>query len=328
MTSISVVVPVYNEEGNVAKLHSEIEAACEKAGYEYEIIFVNDGSSDRTDEICRTLVPLKYIQFRKNFGQTAAMDAGIKAATKDFIATLDGDGQNDPADIPRMVDYLLEHDLDVVSGWRKNRKDTLMKRFTSRGANFLRYLLVHDGIHDSGCSLKIYRRECFKGVNLYGEQHRFIPAILQMKGFRVGEIVVNHRPRTSGKTKYNWKRTIKGFVDMISVWFWHKYASRPLHLLGGLGMVFGILGGGCGIWSIVLFAQGRKMSNNIIPPILTVFFIIIALLMFVFGLMSEILMKTYYGVHVDTSYSIREIVENKQHRKTMSESGKEDSAAI
>lgn len=312
MIGISVVVPVYNEEGNIAKLHSEIKAACEKAGYEYEIIFVNDGSGDRTDEICRTLVPLKYIQFRKNFGQTAAMDAGIKAATKDFIATLDGDGQNDPTDIPRMVDYLLEHDLDVVSGWRKNRKDTLMKRFTSRGANFLRYLLVHDGIHDSGCSLKIYRRECFKGVNLYGEQHRFIPAILQMKGFRVGEIVVNHRPRTSGKTKYNWKRTIKGFVDMISVWFWHKYASRPLHLLGGLGLVFGILGGGCGIWSIVLFAQGRKMSNNIIPPILTVFFIIIALLMFVFGLMSEILMKTYYGVHVDTSYSIRQMVENKE----------------
>lgn len=328
MIGISIVVPVYNEEGNIAKLHSEIKAVCEKAGYEYEIIFVNDGSGDRTDEICRTLVPLKYIQFRKNFGQTAAMDAGIKAATKDFIATLDGDGQNDPADIPRMVDYLLEHDLDVVSGWRKNRKDTLMKRFTSRGANFLRYLLVHDGIHDSGCSLKIYRRECFKGINLYGEQHRFIPAILQMKGFRVGEIVVNHRPRTSGKTKYNWKRTIKGFVDMISVWFWHKYASRPLHLLGGLGLAFGILGGSCGIWSLVLFAQGRKMSNNIIPPILTVFFIIIALLMFVFGLMSEILMKTYYGVHVDTSYSIKTILENKQNSSRMGEGGKEDSAAI
>lgn len=312
MISISIVVPVYNEEGNVAQLHKEIKETCEKAGYDYEIIFINDGSYDGTDKICRSLVPLKYIRFRKNFGQTAAMDAGIKASTKEFIATLDGDGQNDPADIPHMMDYLLEKDLDVVSGWRKNRRDTLMKRFTSRGANFLRYFLVHDGIHDSGCSLKVYRRECFKGVNLYGEQHRFIPAILQMKGFRVGEVVVNHRPRTSGKTKYNWKRTIKGFVDMISVWFWHKYASRPLHLLGGIGMVFGVLGGACGIWSIVLFAQGRKMSNNIFPPLLTVFFLIIAVLMFVFGLMSEILMKTYYGVHVDTSYSIKEIVETKK----------------
>ncbi len=310
MIGISVVVPVYNEEGNIAKLHREIRETCDKAGYDYEIIFVNDGSSDRTDEICRTLRPLKYIQFRKNFGQTAAMDAGIKAATKEFIATLDGDGQNDPADIPHMVDHLMENDLDVVSGWRKNRKDTLMKRFTSRGANFLRFLLVHDGIHDSGCSLKIYRRECFAGVNLYGEQHRFIPAILQMKGFSVGEVVVNHRPRTSGKTKYNWRRTIKGFVDMISVWFWHKYASRPLHLLGSLGLLFGVLGGGCGIWSVVLFLRGYKMSNNIIPPILTVFFVIIAILMFVFGLMSEMMMKTYYGVHVDTSYSIKAVVEN------------------
>lgn len=315
MIGISIVVPVYNEEGNVAALHKEIMETCEKAGYDYEIIFINDGSSDQTDKICRSLVPLKYIQFRKNFGQTAAMDAGIKAATKEFIATLDGDRQNDPADIPRMIDYLLEEDMDVVSGWRKNRKDTFMKRFVSRGANALRYLLVHDGIHDSGCSLKVYRRECFKGVNLYGEQHRFIPAILQMKGFRVGEVVVNHRARTSGMTKYNWKRTIKGFVDMISVWFWHKYASRPLHLLGGLGMLFGLVGGACGIWSVVLFIKGYKMSNNIIPPILTVFFTIIGVLMFVFGLMSEILMKTYYGVHVDASYSIKEIVEIKNGDK-------------
>lgn len=310
MISLSVVVPVYNEEGNVAELHKEIMEVCEKAGYDYEIIFINDGSSDGTDKICRTLAPLKYIQFRKNFGQTAAMDAGIKAATKEFIATLDGDRQNDPADIPRMLDYLLEEGLDVVSGWRKNRKDTVMKRFISRGANALRYLLVHDGIHDSGCSLKVYRRECFRGVNLYGEQHRFIPAILEIKGFRVGETVVNHRARVSGATKYNWKRTIKGFVDMISVWFWHKYASRPLHLLGGLGILFCLLGGICGLWSVLLFVEGYKMSNNIIPPILTVFFMIMGVLMFVFGLMSEILMKIYFGTHVDVPYNIKEIVEN------------------
>lgn len=310
MIGLSIVAPVYNEEGNVAQLHREIKDVCEKSGYDYEIIFINDGSSDKTDEICRTLSPVKYICFRKNFGQTAAMDAGIKAATKEFIATLDGDGQNDPADIPKMLNYLLENEYDVVSGWRKNRKDSFMKRFISRGANMLRYLLIHDGIHDSGCSLKVYRKECFNGINLYGEQHRFIPAILEIKGFRVGEMVVNHRARTSGATKYNWKRTIKGFVDMISVWFWHKYASRPLHLMGGLGIVFCLLGGCCGVWSVALFLLGYKMSNNIIPPILTIFFMLMGVLMFVFGLMSEILMKTYYGTHIDMPYNIKEIVEN------------------
>ncbi|SFC74034.1 glycosyltransferase family 2 protein [Butyrivibrio sp. YAB3001] len=316
MDRISVVVPVFNEEGNIAKLHQEIKKVCEDNGYIYEIIFVNDGSTDKTDEACRKLEPLKLITMRKNFGQTAAMDAGIKAAQYDYIVTMDGDGQNDPADIPGMLKYLHENDLDVVSGWRKNRKDTFMKKFVSRGANFLRYLMVHDGIHDSGCSLKVYKKECFKGINLYGEQHRFIPAILKIKGFTVGEVVVNHRARTSGYTKYNWKRTIKGFVDMISVWFWNKFATRPLHLLGGMGFIFELAGFACGIWSIVLFAMGRKMSNNIFPPLLTIFFVIIGLLMIIFGLMSEILIKTYYGVHVDTPYSVKSIENIGKHKDT------------
>lgn len=312
MYKISVVVPVYNEEGNVQALHEEIKKVCEDNHYEYEIIFINDGSSDKTDEICRTLVPLKYICMRKNFGQTAAMDAGIKAAQYDYIVTMDGDRQNDPEDIPQMLNYLVGNDLDVVSGWRKNRKDTFMKKFVSRGANLLRGILVKDGIHDSGCSLKVYKKECFKGVNLYGEQHRFIPALLKIKGFKVGEVVVHHRPRTAGTTKYNWHRTIKGSVDMVSVWFWNKYASRPLHILGGFGMVFLMLGVGCGIWSIVLYVMGHKMSGYIMVPLMTVFFCVIGLLMFIFGLMSEIMMKTYYGVHVDAPYNVKEIVENKK----------------
>ena len=310
MTRISVVVPVYNEEGNVADLHKEIVDVCKANNYTFEIIFIDDGSSDRTAEICKTLTPIKLIQMRKNFGQTAAMDAGIKAAQYDYIVTMDGDRQNDPADIPMMIQYLQDNGLDVVSGWRKNRKDTLMKRFTSRGANLLRHMIVHDGIHDSGCSLKVYRRQCFEGMNLYGEQHRFIPALLKIKGFSVGEAVVHHRPRIAGKTKYNWKRTIKGFVDMVSVWFWSKFASRPLHLLGGAGLGFIGLGGVCALWSIILFVCGYKMSNNIIPPLLTIFFVIIGVLLFIFGLMSEIMMKTYYGTHVDTPYSIKEITNN------------------
>lgn len=312
MQGISVVVPVFNEEGNVRELHKEILEVCKKENYKFEIIFVDDGSKDKTPEICKELKPLKYIRMRKNFGQTAAMDAGIKLAQYDYIVTMDGDRQNDSADIPKLVNYLEENDLDIVSGWRKNRKDTVMKKFTSRVANFLRGIIVKDNIHDSGCSLKIYKKECFDHINLYGEMHRFIPALLRIKGFEVGEVVVNHRPRTAGVTKYNWKRTIKGFVDMISLWFWSKYAVRPLHILGAGGMVSIFLGVVCAIWSIVLFALGYKMSNNIMPPLLTVFFIIVGLLMFIFGLMSDMMSKTYYGSGIDKSYSIKETIENKE----------------
>lgn len=314
MKKVSIVVPVYNEEGNVEKLHEEIKAVCQKENYQYEIIFVDDGSSDRTVELARNLKPLKLIRMRKNFGQTAAMDAGIKAAQYDYIVTMDGDCQNDPADIPHMIEYLEENDLDVVSGWRKHRKDTVMKKFTSRVANFLRGIIVKDHIHDSGCSLKVYRKECFEGVSLYGEMHRFIPAILKIKGFSVGEVVVNHRPRTEGVTKYNWKRTFKGFVDMISVWFWNKYSTRPLHLMGSAGLVSLFLGFVCGVWSIVLFLLGYKMSRNIMPPLLTVFFVIIGLLFFVFGLMSDILVKTYYGSKIDRPYSIKEVIEQDEEK--------------
>ena len=312
MQGISVVVPVFNEEGNVRELHKEILEVCKKENYKFEIIFVDDGSKDKTPEICKELKPLKYIRMRKNFGQTAAMDAGIKLAQYDYIVTLYGDRQNDPADIPKLVNYLEENDLDIVSGWRKNRKDTVMKKFTSRVANFLRGIIVKDNIHDSGCSLKIYKKECFDHINLYGEMHRFIPALLKIKGFEVGEVVVNHRPRTAGMTKYNWKRTIKGFVDMISLWFWSKYAVRPLHIMGAGGMISIFLGIVCAIWSIVLFVLGYKMSNNIMPPLLTVFFIIVGLLMFIFGLMSDMMSKTYYGSGIDKSYSVKETIENKE----------------
>jgi len=309
MKGISVVAPLFNEEGNVSELHRQIKAALEGTKLPYEIIFVDDGSKDKTVELAKTLAPVKIIELRRNFGQTAAMDAGIPAAQYDYVVTIDGDLQNDPADIPVMIDYLEANKLDVVSGWRKHRKDTFLKRFASRGANFLRWLIVHDGIHDSGCSLKVYRRECFEGVHLYGEMHRFIPAILKIKGFSVGEMVVNHRARTAGVTKYNWKRTFKGFVDMISLWFWSKYASRPLHLFGTTGLLLLLLGGISGVITVVLFCIHGEVGSTE-WPLLTALLLITGVQFFVFGLIADITSKTYRETTDDKSYSIRAITEN------------------
>lgn len=220
--SVSIVVPLYNEEGSVRSLHGEIVKMSEapaglRVPADWEIIFVDDGSTDRTPEICRELEPLKYIRLDPNRGQTAALDRGFKEAQGDYIAALDGDGQNDPADIPRMLQYLMDHDLDAVSGWRRTRHDSFSKKMASRGAYLMRQIMVHDGIHDSGCTLKVYRRECFEGLTLVKDQHRFIPAILKMHGFRVGEMDVNHRPRTSGVSKYNYKRYLNGMRDLIDI---------------------------------------------------------------------------------------------------------------
>ena len=168
-----------------------------------------------------------------------------------------------------------------------------MKRFASRGANLLRKLIVHDGIHDSGCSLKVYRKECFDQVALYGEMHRFIPALLKIKGFKLGEMVVNHRERKAGQTKYNWKRTIRGFVDMVSVWFWNKYAVRPLHLLGGIGLTLIMLGVVCTLITIFIFIARQDLSNTV-WPLLSAFLVLSGVQLFIFGLIADILSKTYY----------------------------------
>ncbi|MBI5220067.1 MAG: glycosyltransferase family 2 protein [Bacteroidia bacterium] len=308
MKEISIIVPVFNEEDNIAELHKEIVDVC-SGKFLFEIIIVDDGSADRTCEIVKNLSPVRYIRFRKNFGQTAAMDAGIKSAKYNYILTMDGDRQNDPDEIPNLIRHLEENDLDVVSGWRKNRKDSFMKKFVSRGANFLRGILIHDGIHDSGCSLKIYRKECFDQVSLYGEMHRFIPAILKIKGFKIGEIPVNHRPRTKGYTKYNWRRTFRGFIDMISVWFWNKYAIRPLHLLGGLGFFSMFLGLITFLYSLVMYFQIGKIGHTA-WPVLAAFFLFTGILLFLLGLIADILIKSYYSTTPDKSYNIKEVGEN------------------
>jgi glycosyltransferase involved in cell wall biosynthesis len=309
MKSISIVIPVYNEEDNLSGLHREICQVCCASGLQFEVVIVDDGSTDRTAEIAASLVPVKLLRFRKNFGQTAATDAGIKHSKYDIIVTMDGDRQNDPADIPLLIEHMEKYDLDVVSGWRKKRQDNFSKRFLSRGANLLRKLLINDGIQDSGCSLKIYKKECFEFVNLYGEMHRFIPALLQIKGFRVGEVPVNHRPRVAGMTKYNWKRAVKGFVDILSVWFWNKYAVRPLHLLGGSGIVAILIGILFALWTTFLFVKGQDISDTV-WPILAAFCLITGLQLFISGLLADILSKIYYEKTKDTAYVVKEIIEN------------------
>ncbi len=305
---LSVVVPAFNEAESIAALHRELKAVCEQHAEAYEIIIVDDGSTDGTAQTVGQLDPVTLIRFRKNFGQTAAMDAGIKAARYETIVTLDGDGQNDPADIPAMYAVMQERQLDVVCGWRQNRRDSFSKRFVSRGANLLRKLLIDDQIHDSGCTLKLYRKSCFEGVSLYGEIHRFIPALLKIKGFRIGEVVVNHRPRTAGTTKYSWNRTLKGFIDMLSVWFWNKYAVRPLHLLGGAGMAFGLLGAMASAATVHAFLKGQDLSDTV-WPLLAVFFLLTGLQMFISGLIADMLSKAYYETTRDVSYAIAEVRE-------------------
>jgi glycosyltransferase involved in cell wall biosynthesis len=309
MKSISIVVPVYNEQGNIALLHNEIKNSCEANGYLYEIIFIDDGSTDETSKIIKTLQPVILIKFRKNFGQTAAMDAGIKMSKHEYIVTMDGDRQNDPTDIPALLKHLEENDLDVVSGWRVKRKDNLKIRIMSRAANFLRYLLVHDGIHDSGCTLKIFKRECFENLSFYGEMHRFIPALLKIRGFKIGEIPVNHRPRIEGTTKYNWRRGFKGLIDMISLWFWNKYSVRPLHLLGGLGLVCMVLGGFFSVITIFDYFGGENLSNSVLP-LLTAFLLLGGIQLFISGLLADTILKNYYESTDNNAYHIKEIINN------------------
>ncbi len=305
MVKISVVLPVYNEEKNLQVLYRELKEVLGELKEEYELVFVNDGSRDRSLKVLKYLSEkdskIKIIKFRKNFGQTAALDAGIKNSQGKIIIAMDSDLQNDPKDIPRLIQK-LEEGYDIVSGWRYNRKDSFSKRFISKGANLLRKVIIKDSIHDSGCTLKAYKKECFKDLKLYGEMHRFIPALLALKGFKVTEIKVNHRQRKFGKTKYTFKRTLNGFLDMILLKFWMSYSTRPIHLFGGLGVLSGIAGILIGAYLTFIKIIYKEAIANRPLLILSALLILVGLILLVFGFLADILIKIYYKDQ--ESYSI------------------------
>lgn len=305
----SIIVPVYNEEQNVGQLHAEVVSVMNRLNEEYEVIFINDGSRDQTLKELKKLSPIKIINLRRNYGQTAALDAGFQHAQGGIYITLDADLQNDPRDIPKILKKLAEG-YDVVAGWRHSRRDSFTKRFVSRGAEFFRKFLIDDGIHDSGCTLRAYRAECFKNdsTRLYGEMHRFIPGILKWQGFIVTEVKVNHRQRRYGKTKYSWKRMIKGLVDMVNLWFWRRYSNRPVHIFGGLG--FALMTAGSTTLLVLLLLRAFKIISlsKSVWPLLSVFMILMGVQLFASGLLADMLMKTYYSQPKKSVYNIKEII--------------------
>lgn len=242
MTSpkITILIPVLNEVDSLEQLHQEISAVATKNQLDIEIVMVDDGSNDGTwylmNKIARDDSRVQCLKFRKNFGKAAAIQAGVEIASGEFIVTMDGDLQDDPAEIPNLL-RMIDDGYDVVSGWKKVRNDPITKRWPSKVFNWLVSSLSGVNLHDHNCGLKIYRRELFNDFKLYGERHRFIPVLAASKGWRVGEAVVNHRPRKNGVSKYNWRRLPKGFLDLITVAFLTNYNERPQHLLGGAGLL-------------------------------------------------------------------------------------------
>ncbi|VVB53035.1 Glycosyltransferase AglJ [uncultured archaeon] len=308
MKKLSIIIPVYNEEQNIPLLHARIKQALDTLNKPHEVIYVDDGSKDGTYNELMKLFGVKIIKFRKNFGQTAALNAGITHSAGDVIVTLDGDLQNDPADIPKLI-AKLEEGYDVVSGWRKHRKDPLQKRIFSKFANRIRNLLIKEQVHDSGCSLKAYRKECFDDIDLYGEMHRYIPSLLAWKGFKIGEVEVTHHPRIKGKTKYGLYRLPKGFLDLINIWFWRKYSTRPLHIFGGLGIISILMGTALGMYLLFVKTVFHESLTSKITPLIAVLLVIVGVQFFISGLLADISAKNYYLHEQKNPYSIKEIIE-------------------
>lgn len=308
---LSLVIPVFNEADSLLDLQHQIVKALD--GYEYEILYIDDGSSDESfsvlKDIQRTCPRVRLIRFRRNFGQTAALSAGFRYARGKVIVPLDADGQNDPADIPRLVNKLNEG-YDIVSGWRKERKDNPITRtLPSHIANWMIGRITGVRLHDYGCTLKAYRAESLKPIRLYGEMHRFIPALASWGGENVTELVVNHRPRTTGKTKYGLSRTFKVVLDLMTIKFLASFSTKPIYVFGGLGVLclFGSFISGL-VVILMKLIQNYSMNRN--PLLIVSLMLMTAAIQFILmGLLAEILVRTYHESQDRPIYIIDKIIE-------------------
>lgn len=311
ISSVSIVIPIYNEEENLQILYEELVAVTARLPqYRFEFIFVDDRSTDNGVAVLRRIAAqdsrAKVVLFQRNQGQTAAMSCGIKTATGDVIIPMDADLQNDPADIPALLDKINEG-YSCVSGWRKNRKDALViRKIPSWMANAIISWMTGVHLHDYGCSLKAYTRDCIQGVELYGEMHRFIPAYAAWSGAKVTEIVVNHRARIHGVSKYGISRVFKVILDLIVVKFLTKYFNKPMHFFGAVGFIslfFGFLAE-----AVAVYYKLAGLKDFVQTPLPTIgaMFIIVGVQCVLFGLIAEVLMRTYYEGQHKQPYTIRE----------------------
>ncbi|WML92226.1 glycosyltransferase family 2 protein [Thiothrix lacustris] len=324
--TVSIIVPFYNEEGNVLPLVERVTEALANFECLWELVLVDDGSSDQTLKRLREAADtfgkhIHVVELQRNFGQTAAMQAGIDQSRGSLLVTLDGDLQNDPADIPAMVKELQERDLDLLVGWRKNRKDTLvLRKIPSRIANRLIRKVTGVYLHDYGCSLKVYRASVMERVRLYGEMHRFIPAWVAttVPPSRIGERVVNHNERLSGESKYGISRTFRVVIDLLFMWFFMRFRARPGHLFGTIGLAFGMLGMLILTWlGIDKFILGNPIGGR--PLLLAGVMLVITSIQFLTtGIIAEMLARVYFESSSRDAYVIRpsreEAVEHDWHK--------------
>ena len=307
---ISVLLPVYNEEPNLLPLHDKLDKALKALGRSAEIVYVDDGSTDRSLKILRELAQLdsrvRVVALRRNYGQTAAMAAGIDAAKGDVLIPMDADLQNDPADITRLLNK-LDEGYDVVSGWRKNRKDKMITRkIPSMLANRLISWIGGVPLHDYGCSLKAYRRKSLQDVRLYGEMHRFIPIYAAWAGARVTEIPVEHHARTMGKSKYGLSRTIKVVFDLMTIKFMASYQTKPIYVFGTFGMLAFAISILSGLYAVFLKIFHRADFVQTPLPILSIVMFAVGVQFLLMGLLAEMLVRTYHESQAKAIYSVRE----------------------
>jgi len=308
---LSIILPIYNEEGNIEILYKELKTELDKLNKSYEIICVNDGSKDNSLAILKKIAAgdgkVKVINFTYNFGQTAAMSAGITNAQGDIILPMDSDLQNDPADIVKFLEK-IDEGYDVVSGWRKQRwqSNFFSRKLPSVMANWIISNTTKVKLHDTGCSMKAYKREIIQSLNLYGEMHRFIAAYVSWNKGKVAEIEVNSRPRIHGQTKYGLSRTFKVILDLIVFKFLSKYMNKPMHFFGGIGFVSLFLGILAGLAAVALkITQIRDFVATPLP-VLTALFTIVGVQLVVMGILAEMIMRTYYESQDKKSYIIKE----------------------